>query len=151
MRHKAKGKNAAGHRSNIGDNKMTITAEQIRNIRQELDKLWPTSSTLAGNAELSMKKTIMALAPVWECMKKRGFGMTEIIGKLRDKGTAPRPAAKISAIAKQLGKMTGRRMFPAGGVPSARIHRLRKNKKNWENISPRIWVCVWQLDHSIYV
>ena len=69
---------------------MPITAEQVKNIRQELDKLRPTS-TLAGNRELSVKQTIQALPPALERMKKRGFELPEIIAKLAEKGIEVRP------------------------------------------------------------
>ena len=64
---------------------MAINAEQVKSIRQELDKLRPASA-LSGNRELSIKQTILALAPALERMKKRGFEMTEITAKLAEKG-----------------------------------------------------------------
>ena len=69
---------------------MAITAEQVKSIRHELDKLRPASN-LAGNRELSVKQTILALAPALERMKKRGFELPEIIAKLAEKGIEVRP------------------------------------------------------------
>lgn len=69
---------------------MAITVEQVKEIRQELDKLRPADA-LSGNRELSIKQTIFALAPVLERMKKRGFGLPEIIAKLAEKGIEVRP------------------------------------------------------------
>lgn len=69
---------------------MAITAEQVKSIRHELDKLRP-ASPLAGNRELSIKQTILALAPALERMKKRGFELSEIIAKLAEKGIEVRP------------------------------------------------------------
>ncbi|WP_165077697.1 MULTISPECIES: hypothetical protein [unclassified Desulfovibrio] len=69
---------------------MAITAEQVKSIRQELNKLRP-ASTRAGNRELSVKQTILALAPALERMKKRGFELPEIIAKLAEKGIEVRP------------------------------------------------------------
>lgn len=69
---------------------MTITAEQVKSIRQELDKLRPASA-LSGNRELSIKQTIFALAPALERMKKRGFELPEIVAKLAEKSIQIRP------------------------------------------------------------
>ena len=77
---------------------MAITAEQVKSIRHELDKLRPTS-TLAGNRELSVKQTILALAPALERMKKRGFELPEIIAKLAEKGIEVRPQTLMKYLA----------------------------------------------------
>ena len=69
---------------------MPITAEQVKSIQQELDKLRPETA-LAGNRELSVKQTIFALAPAIERMKKHGFELPEIIAKLAEKGIGVRP------------------------------------------------------------
>ncbi|MBD5416672.1 MAG: hypothetical protein HDR50_03195 [Desulfovibrio sp.] len=69
---------------------MAITVEQVKSIRQELDKLRPEVA-LSGNRELSIKQTIFALAPTLERMKKRGFELPEIIAKLAEKGIEVRP------------------------------------------------------------
>lgn len=69
---------------------MAITHEQIKTIRQELNKMKPDTAT-AGNTELTVKQTIMALAPTLERMKKRGFELTEIVAKLHDKGIEVKP------------------------------------------------------------
>ena len=69
---------------------MSITAEQVKNIQQELDKLRPASAR-EGNRELSAKQTIFALAPALERMKKRGFELPEIIARLAEKGIEVRP------------------------------------------------------------
>lgn len=70
---------------------MAITAEQVKTIRQELNSLKPSSVTLDGNAEMSVKQIIMALADTLERMKKRGFEMPEIVQKLHEKGIEIRP------------------------------------------------------------
>ena len=77
---------------------MAITAEQVKSIRQELDKLRP-ASTLAGNRELSIKQPILALAPALERMKKRGFEVPEIIAKLAEKGIEVRPQTLTTYLA----------------------------------------------------
>ena len=69
---------------------MTITAEQVKSIRHELDKLRPAPAQ-AGDKELSIKQAILSLAPALERMKKRGFELPEIIAKLAAKGIEIRP------------------------------------------------------------
>lgn len=64
---------------------MAITQEQVKAIRQELNNLKPDTAT-AGNTELTVKQTIIALAPTLERMKKRGFELPEIVARLHDKG-----------------------------------------------------------------
>lgn len=65
---------------------MAITQDQLKAIRQELNTLKPESATSPGNAELTVKQTIMALAPTLERMKKRGFETSEIVARLHDRG-----------------------------------------------------------------
>ncbi|MDE7370682.1 MAG: protein MobC [Desulfovibrio sp.] len=69
---------------------MAITAEQVKSIRQELDKLRP-AFTLSENRELTVKQTIFALARSLERMKKRGFDLSEISAKLAEKGIEVSP------------------------------------------------------------
>ena len=68
-----------------GESKMAITQEEVKAIRQELNSLKPDAAT-TGNQELTVKQTIIALAPTLERMKKRGFELPEIVDKLHDKG-----------------------------------------------------------------
>lgn len=70
--------------------KMVITQEQIKTIRQELNLLKPDIATV-GNTELTVKQTIMALAPTLERMKKRGFELAEVVARLHDKGIEVKP------------------------------------------------------------
>lgn len=97
---------------------MAITAEQVKSIRQELDKLRPETA-LSGNRELSVKQTILALAPALERMKQRGFEVPEIIAKLAEKGIE----VKAQTLAKYLAE--ARRQKDAGKTKgqSARPHR----------------------------
>lgn len=69
---------------------MAITQEQVKDIRQELNSMRPEAATM-GNQELTVKQTIMALAPTLERMKKRGFELAEIVAKLHDKGIEVKP------------------------------------------------------------
>lgn len=70
---------------------MAITQDQLKAIRQELKNLKPESATSPGNAELTVKQTIMALAPTLERMKKRGFDTPEIVARLHDRGIEVKP------------------------------------------------------------
>ena len=70
---------------------MAITQEQVKSIRQELNSLKPETAAVSGNGELTVKQTIMALAPTLERMKKRGFELTEIVARLHEKGIEVKP------------------------------------------------------------
>ena len=70
---------------------MTITAAQLKEIRQEFARLKPASVTLDGNRTMSVKKAVFALAPTLERMKKRGFDTQEIVERLAEKGIAIKP------------------------------------------------------------
>lgn len=65
---------------------MTITASQLKEIRQEFARLKPATVTLDGNRAMTVKQTIFTLAPTLERMKKRGFDTQEIVEKLHEKG-----------------------------------------------------------------
>ena len=49
---------------------MSITANQLKEIRQEFTKLKPSSVTLDGNRAMTVKQAIFTLAPTLERMKK---------------------------------------------------------------------------------
>ena len=70
---------------------MTITATQLKEIRQEFATLKPASVTLEGNRVMSVKEAVFALAPTLERMKKRGFDTQEIVERLAEKGIAIKP------------------------------------------------------------
>ena len=70
---------------------MTITATQLKEIRQEFATLKPASVTLEGNRTISVKEAVFALAPTLERMKKRGFDTQEIVEKLYEKGIEVKP------------------------------------------------------------
>ena len=65
---------------------MTITATQLKEIRQEFAALKPACVTLDGNRTMSVKEAVFILAPTLERMKKRGFDTQEIVEKLHEKG-----------------------------------------------------------------
>ena len=70
---------------------MTITATQLKEIRQEFATLKPASVTLEGNRAMSVKEAVFALAPTLERMRKRGFDTQEIVERLAEKGIAIKP------------------------------------------------------------
>ena len=65
---------------------MSITASQVKEIRQEFARLKPATVTLDGNRAMTVKQAIFTLAPTLERMKKRGFDTQEIVEKLHEKG-----------------------------------------------------------------
>ena len=65
---------------------MSITANQLKEIRQEFAHLKPATVTLDGNRTVTVKQAIFALAPTLERMKKRGFDTQELVEKLHEKG-----------------------------------------------------------------
>lgn len=70
---------------------MSITASQLKEIRQEFAKLKPATVTLDGNRAMTVKQAIFTLAPTLERMKKRGFDTQEIVEKLHEKGIEVKP------------------------------------------------------------
>ncbi len=70
---------------------MSITASQLKKIRQEFATLKPATVTLDGNRAMTIKQAIFTLAPTLERMKKRGFGTQEIVEKLHEKGIEVKP------------------------------------------------------------
>ncbi|WP_337382704.1 protein MobC [Desulfovibrio sp.] len=70
---------------------MTITATQLKEIRQEFAALKPASVTLDGNRTMSVKEAVFILAPTLERMKKRGFDTQEIVERLHEKGIEVKP------------------------------------------------------------
>lgn len=83
---------------------MTITAAQLKEIRQEFAALKPASVTLDGNRTMSVKEAVFILAPTLERMKKRGFDTQEIVERLHEKGIevkAPTLAKYLSEFRRQ--------------------------------------------------
>ena len=70
---------------------MSITASQVKEIRQEFARLKPAAVTLDGNRAMTVKQAIFTLAPTLERMKKRGFDTQEIVEKLHEKGIEVKP------------------------------------------------------------
>lgn len=84
---------------------MTITATQLKEIRQEFAALKPASFTLDGNRTMSVKEAVFALAPTLERMKKRGFDTQEIVERLHEKGIE----VKAPTLAKYLSEFRRRK------------------------------------------
>lgn len=73
------------------ESRLNLTASRLKEIKAELAKMKPTKVTLDGNRSLTMKETILALAPTLERMKKRGFDPQELVEKLHEKGIEIKP------------------------------------------------------------
>jgi hypothetical protein len=84
---------------------MTITATQLKEIRQEFATLKPASVTLEGNRAMFVKKAVFALAPTLERMRKRGFDTQEIVERLHEKGIE----VKVPTLAKYLSEFRRRK------------------------------------------
>ena len=84
---------------------MTITATQVKEIRQEFAALKPASVTLDGNRAMTVKKAIFTLAPTLERMKKRGFDTQELVERLHEKGIE----VKAPTLAKYLSEFRRRK------------------------------------------
>ena len=84
---------------------MSITASQLKEIRQEFAKLKPATITLDGNRAMTVKQAIFTLAPTLERMKKRGFDTQEIVEKLNEKGIE----VKAPTLAKYLSEFRRRK------------------------------------------
>lgn len=84
---------------------MTITATQLKEIRQEFAALKPASVTLEGNRAMSVKEAVFALAPTLERMRKRGFDTQEIVERLHEKGIE----VKAPTLAKYLSEFRRRK------------------------------------------
>lgn len=83
---------------------MTITATQLKEIRQEFASLKPASVMLDRNRTMSVKEAVFALAPTLERMKKRGFDTQKIVERLHEKGIdvkAPTLAKYLSEFRRQ--------------------------------------------------
>ena len=65
---------------------MSLTASQLKEIRQEFAHLKPATVTLDGNCTVTVKQAIFALAPTLERMRKRGFDTQELVERLHEKG-----------------------------------------------------------------
>ncbi len=98
---------------------MTITASQLKEIRQEFAKLKPASVTLDGNRVMTVKQTIFTLAPTLERMKKRGFDTQEIVEKLHEKGIEVKPQTLTKYLTEARRQREGRKTQKRDTPPSS--------------------------------
>ena len=100
---------------------MTITATQVKEIRQEFAALKPASVTLDGNRAMTVKKAIFTLAPTLERMKKRGFDTQELVERLHEKGIE----VKAPTLAKYLSEFRRRKEKKRNTPPPPPRHEQR--------------------------
>ncbi len=111
---------------------MAITQEQVRSIRQELNRLKPETAAVSGNGELTVKQALMALAPTLERMKKRGFELAEIVSRLHEKGIEVKPQTLAKYLAEARRQKESRKAKRQGAnphcsaPPSQEGRRIRK-------------------------
>lgn len=84
---------------------MTITASQLKEIRQEFTRLKLAAVTLDGKRTMSVKEAVFALAPTLDRMKKRSFDTQEIVERLHEKGIE----VKAPTLAKYLSEFRRRK------------------------------------------
>ena len=89
---------------------MTITATQLKEIRQEFAALKPASVTLDGNRTMSVKEAVFILAPTLERMKKRGFDTQEIVERLHEKGIEVKPQTLTKYLTEARRQREGRKV-----------------------------------------
>ena len=89
---------------------MTITATQLKEIRQEFAALKPASVTLDGNRTMSVKEAVFILAPTLERMKKRGFDTQEIVEKLHEKGIEVKAQTRTKCLTEARRQREGRKV-----------------------------------------
>lgn len=100
---------------------MTITATQLKEIRQEFATLKPASVTLEGNRTMSVKEAVFTLAPTLERMKKRGFEVQELVERLHEKGIE----VKAPTLAKYLSEFRRRKEKKRDTPPPPPRHEQR--------------------------
>lgn len=98
---------------------MSITATQLKEIRQEFARLKPAAVTLEGNRTMSVKEVVFALAPTLQRMKKRGFDTQEFVERLHEKGIevkAPTLAKYLNEYRRQKEKKEDTPRRPKPGI-----------------------------------
>ena len=104
---------------------MTITASQLKEIRQEFAKLKPATITLDGNRAMTVKQAIFTLAPTLERMKKRGFDTQEIVEKLNEKGIEVKPQPLTTYLTEARRQKEGRKTQKRDTPPPPPRHEQR--------------------------
>ena len=106
---------------------MTITANQLKEIRQEFAKLKPATVTLDGNRAMTVKQAIFTLAPTLERMKKRGFDTQEIVEKLREKGIEVKAQTLTKYLTEARRQREGRKIRKKDTPPPPATHEPRSS------------------------
>lgn len=102
---------------------MTITANQLKEIRQEFAKLKPAAVTLDGNRTMTVKQAIFTLAPMLERMKKRGFDTQESVEKLREKGIEVKAQTLTKYLAEARWQREGQKAKKRDSAPPPPRHK----------------------------
>ena len=104
---------------------MSITASQVKEIRQEFAKLRPSAVTLDGHRAMTVKQAIFTLAPTLERMKKRGFDTQEIVEKLHEKGIEVKPQTLTKYLTEARRQKEGRKNQKRDTPPPLPRHEQR--------------------------
>lgn len=104
---------------------MSITASQVKEIRQEFAKLKPAAVTLDGNRAMTVKQAIFTLAPMLERMKKRGFDTQEIVERLHEKGVEVKPQTLTKYLTEARRQREGRKGAKRDTPPPPSRHEQR--------------------------
>ena len=105
---------------------MHITMSQIKEARKILAALKPKKVTLDGNRNMTVKEAILALAPILERMRNRGFDTQEIAEKLHEKGIEVKPptlAKYLNEFRRGKDKKTDTPPPPAKATPAPKSDR----------------------------
>lgn len=110
---------------------MSITASQVKEIRQEFARLKPAAATLDGKCTMTVKQAIFTLAPTLERMKKRGFDTQEIVEKLHEKGIEVKPQTLTKYLTEarrqREGRKAGKGDTPPGPVKSTPAQQMGRS------------------------
>ena len=108
-----------------GETTMSITASQVKEIRQEFARLKPAAVTLDGNRAMTVKQAIFTLATTLERMKKRGFDTQEIVEKLHEKGIEVKPQTLTKYLTEARRQREGRKTQKTDTPPPPPKHEQR--------------------------
>ena len=104
---------------------MSITASQVKEIRQEFARLKPSAVILDGNRAMTVKQVIFTLAPTLERMKKRGFDTQEIVERLHEKGIEVKPQTLAKYLTEARRQREGRKAQKRDTPPPLPRHEQR--------------------------
>ena len=104
---------------------MSITASQVKEIRQEFARLKPSAVILDGNRAMTVKQAIFTLAPTLERMKKRGFDTQELAERLHEKGIEVKPQTLTKYLTEARRQREGRKTQKRDTPPQPPRHEQR--------------------------